>query len=183
MYEFATKLLQPFLLLYLLTLLAFLRLWRKRRESRGRLLAVTIPLVGLTLVCTPAVAHLLLGTLEWQYPPLEQRPAEARAIVVLASSVCYVSPDGKYAELDEDSVSRCLYAAELYRQGPACPVVVSGGRVDPEEEGPAVAQAMADFLRRLGVGQADVIVEDASRTTFENSVESARLLNVRRLDN
>jgi uncharacterized SAM-binding protein YcdF (DUF218 family) len=181
MYEFAVGLLQPYRLLFLLLGLAILNLWRKPRETRRGLRLLTTVYLALLALSTPAVAHLALGSLEWQYAPLERRPAEAQAIVVLASCVRFVSPDETRVELDEDSVARCLYAVELYRQGPPCPVVLSGGKVDPQAPGPATAQAMADFLRQLGVKPTDLIVEGASRTTFENAVESARLLMSRRL--
>jgi uncharacterized SAM-binding protein YcdF (DUF218 family) len=59
---------------------------------------------------------------------------------------------------------------------------VSGGKVDPEDPGPAFARVMAEFLQKQGVSAADLIVEDTSRTTYENAVESARALKQRRLD-
>jgi uncharacterized SAM-binding protein YcdF (DUF218 family) len=86
------------------------------------------------------------------------------------------------AELADDTRLRCLYAAELYRQGPACPILVSGGKVDREAPGPAHARVMAEFLQTQGVPAADLIIEDTSRTTYENAVESGRELKRRRLD-
>ena len=35
--------------------------------------------------------------------------------------------------------------------------------------------AVRDFLVRLGVKESDVLVEDASRTTYENAVESVKV--------
>jgi uncharacterized SAM-binding protein YcdF (DUF218 family) len=83
--------------------------------------------------------------------------------------------------MDEDTLHRCLHAARLYREGPACPILVSGGKVDPESEGPACARVMASFLRRLGVRRRDLVLEDRSRNTYENARESARLLEERGL--
>ncbi len=182
MYEFLVALLRPFPLLFLILAGVIVNLWRRRRETRGRLVLLTLPYVGLALVSTPAVAHLALGTLEWQYPPLGGRPPDARGIIVLAAGLHPPDNIRARAEMDEDTVARCLYAAELYHKGPACPVVVSGGKVDPETPGPACAAVMADFLRQLGVPAADLIVEDASRTTFENAVECGKLLRARRID-
>jgi uncharacterized SAM-binding protein YcdF (DUF218 family) len=85
------------------------------------------------------------------------------------------------AELADDTRLRCLYAAQLYRQGPACPVLVSGGKVDPDELGPAYAQVMAEFLQTQGVAAVDIIREDKSRTTYENAVQSAHELKQRGL--
>ncbi len=182
MYEFINSLLEPFVLFYLLTLAALLNLWRKPRAPRGRLLLLTAAFAGLTVICNPTVAYLALGSLEWRYPPADERPPDVQAIVVLAAGI--LPPDGPRvrAELDADSMQRCLHAARLYHQGPACPVLVSGGKVDPDTPGPPVARVMADFLIQLGVKEADLILEDASRNTYENAVESAKLLREQRLD-
>jgi uncharacterized SAM-binding protein YcdF (DUF218 family) len=182
MYRFAVDLLQPYPLLYLATGLAIANLWHRRRESRGRLAVVTLAFVALTLPSIPAVSHLALGSLEWQYPPAGGGPADGEAIVVLSAGVLPPDPTRGPAELDEDSIRRCLHAARLYHQGGPCPVLVSGGKVDPESPAPACAGLMRDLLLCLGVRASDVLVEDASRTTYENAVESAKLLRQHRLD-
>jgi uncharacterized SAM-binding protein YcdF (DUF218 family) len=181
MYELVVSLLQPFTLLYLLVLAATVNLWRKPREKRRRLLFLTLAVVGLTLVCTPAVAHVALGSLEWQYDPIEEIPDDAQAIVVLAAGLRPPSGARAEAELDEDSLQRCLHAANLYRRRPTCKVIVSGGKVDPESPGPTCAQVMAEFLVRLGVPASDIVQENSSRTTYENAVESAKLLQQRHI--
>jgi uncharacterized SAM-binding protein YcdF (DUF218 family) len=141
-----------------------------------------VAFVGLTLVCTPAAAHLALGSLEWQYCPADEMPDDAQAIVVLSAGIRPPSGARAQAELDEDSLQRCLHAADLYRQRPTCTVVVSGGKVDADGPGPACAPVMRDFLVRLGVRASDIVVEDSSRTTYENAVECVKLLKQRRLD-
>ena len=176
MYELISALLEPFTLFYLLLLAALLNLWRKPRPQRHRLLLLTGAFVGLTVVCSPTMAYLALGSLEWHYPPLDQRPAEAEAIVVLSAGV--LPPDGPRGrpELDHDSILRCQHAARLYHQGPACKVLVSGGKVDPDDPGPPVARVMADLLIQLGVKAADLIIEDQSGNTYENAVAATPLL-------
>jgi uncharacterized SAM-binding protein YcdF (DUF218 family) len=181
MYRFLVELLQPYPLLLLFSGLVLASLWRKCREARGRLGVLTLAFVALTLLSTPAVSCLALGSLEWQYPPAEQRPADAEVIVVLAGGV--IPPGGTpgRAELDEDTIRRCRHAARLYRQGKPCPVLVSGGKVDPDTEAPPCAYLMRDFLVQLGVREPDVLVEDGSRTTYENAVETVKVLNARGL--
>lgn len=173
--------LQPFPLLLLLTGVMLANLWRKRRETRGRLLLVTVPYLLLLLLSLPMSAYLLLGSLEWQYPAVETRPDDVQAIVVLGSLVRQPSGQRLRPELDENSLNRCLRAAELYRQGPPCPVLVSAGDDNPERWGPCCAEAMRDFLVRLGVRATEIIVEDRSTTTYENAVESRKLLEARGL--
>lgn len=177
MYRLASDLLQPFFMLYLLTGLLLLSLWRKRRENRRRLPILGVCFLLLTLSSIPAVSYLALGSLEWPYPPLKERPDDVQAIVVLAG---YVRPSDEVrlqSELGDDTRDRCLRAAELYHQGLPCRVLVSGGIVDGETQRPPCAPLMRDFLVQLGVSTKDVIVEDHSRTTWENAVESRKLLD------
>jgi uncharacterized SAM-binding protein YcdF (DUF218 family) len=180
MYRLLVDLLQPTVLLYLLMAGGLARLWWKRQGSRP-LLIVTVCFVLLSLICIQPTGYLALGTLEWPYPPLQERPEDAEAIVVLSGYVAVLDEEGKQVQLGVDTMYRCVRAAEVYHQGKPCPVLVSGGKVNPSAPGPALAVPMRDFLIRLGVRESDLIVEDRSRTTYENAVESSRLLDERGL--
>jgi uncharacterized SAM-binding protein YcdF (DUF218 family) len=172
---------QPMVWLYLLAALGLANLWWKRRESRRRLLLLTVPFVLLSVLCSPLAAYLALGSLEWSYPPLQERPEDVEAIVVLSGYVRVLDEEGTQVELGIDTLYRCLRAAEVYHQGKPCPVVVSGGRTDPAAPGPPLAVAMREFLLKLGVRSCDLLVEDRSRNTYENAVETCRLLDERGL--
>jgi len=65
MYRLAEWLFRPYTLLLLLTVLAVANLWWRHREARRRLLWLIIPLLVLVTLSTPAVAFLVLGSLEW----------------------------------------------------------------------------------------------------------------------
>lgn len=179
MYHLVVDLLRPYTLLCLLMGAALVNLWSRRRETRGRLLCLTVPFVALVLLSLPAMSYLLLGTLEWRYPPVTQRPANVEAIVVLSAGIRPPDAVRTRAELDPDSLYRCLHAAEVYHQGPPCPVLLSGGKVDPEAPGPPTAELMRDFLLKLGVNAADLITETQSRTTYENAAQCRTLLEPR----
>lgn len=178
-----TSLLQPHIILYAALVLALVALWRTRPAlPRRRLLAITVPFIVLSLLSVPAVGYLAFGTLEWSYPPVRQRPPDLEVVVVLSG---YLKPPDDLlpqGELGEDSIYRCLRAADLYHQGPRCLVVVSGGRVDPESAGPTLAEAMRDFLMKLGVCADDILLEDRSRNTYENALYSAETLRHRGLE-
>jgi uncharacterized SAM-binding protein YcdF (DUF218 family) len=165
----------------LLLAAALLLAWRRWRGRDARLgpRALAVLLLLWAVLHTPAVGRLLMGTLEGPYPPTPGRPDGAEAIVVLGGYVYRPAGEGMPAELGTDSLLRCVRAADLYRQGPRCPVVVSGGAVEPD--GPAVAQVMRDFLIAHGVAEADVVVEDRSQSTRENAAETARVLRSRGL--
>jgi uncharacterized SAM-binding protein YcdF (DUF218 family) len=179
MRAFFNELLTPYPLLMLVTGLGLARLWWKRKETRGRLLWATVPFVALVLLSLQPVEYLLLGTLEWKNPPLATRPEDAQAIIVLAGVARPANSWRPQPELDSASMYRCLCAARLYHQGKPCPLLVSGGKSDPSDPGPPYSRVMRDFLVELGVNESDLMVEDGSRTTFENAVESRKLLETR----
>jgi uncharacterized SAM-binding protein YcdF (DUF218 family) len=178
MYQLVVDLMRPFVLLHLTCAVALVLLWRKRREGRRPLAALTAAFVLLALACLPATAYYALGTLEDPYPPLERRPDDAGAIVVLSGSLHQFHARTTHVELGADSLYRCIRTAELYRAGPPCPVVVSGGKADGDP-GPTLASAMRDFLVTQGVRPEDLVLEERSRTTYENAAECARLLGAR----
>lgn len=177
-YRLADGLLQPYTLAVLLTGAALAHLWRRRRESRGRLLLAVVPFGALTVLSLPPVAHLALGSLEWAYPPRGSRPsgAPAGAVVVLSAGV--FPPDSVRPRdvLGDSSLYRCLEAARAYRAGPPLPVVAAGGKPDPSVPGVPCAELMAEFLATQGVRPADLVVEARSRTTHENAVEVRKVL-------
>jgi uncharacterized SAM-binding protein YcdF (DUF218 family) len=177
MYYLVAALLRPAVIAYVSVALALVALWRSR-ASRRRLVALSVAVLLLALLSLPVTSYLALGSLEWPYPPLASRPADAPAIVVLAGSIWPAAPDESRFEPGTDTIYRCLRAAELYRADP-CPILLSGGKVHPTDAGPPLAEVMRDFLLTQGVGPDDLIVESSSRTTYENAVDSARLLNDR----
>jgi uncharacterized SAM-binding protein YcdF (DUF218 family) len=169
---------EPLVLLWLLSLLVLAGLWWRRQERRRRLLLFTALFVVLTAACVPAVSYLALGSLEWHYPPVWQRPSDVQAIVVLSGALRPSEGPGLPAEPGEDSVYRCLRAAEMYRQG-RCLVFLSGGTPPMRNPVPSLAHVMRDFLVDHGVAAADMIEEGDAQTTHENAVNTARLLKER----
>jgi uncharacterized SAM-binding protein YcdF (DUF218 family) len=180
MYALISELLNPLLLIMVVMGLAVVGLWRNGPNGRRSLWILTASLALLWFVCTPLAAHLSLSTLETGYPPLERRPRDVQAIVVLGGSVRAPNSLRPWTELRRDSLRRCVEAERLYRQGEPLPVIVSGGKVDTSRPGPTLAAAMAQFLRNDGVQQ--VVEEGASRSTYENAVETALILNRREVD-
>ena len=64
----------------------------------------------------------------------------------------------------------------MFRDGEACTVIVSGGNVDPSQPDATVAGAMKEFLVTQGIPEEFILLEDRSGNTYQNAVESARLL-------
>ncbi|MCO6459426.1 MAG: YdcF family protein [Pirellulaceae bacterium] len=181
MYQLAGMLLNPFLSLHLLTVAALVLAWWRWPQARRGLAWVALPFAALTAAAWPPLAYLGLGSLEWAFPPSRQRPADVQAIVVLSGGLRTPDSGYPYTDLGDDTLRRCLLAAELYRAGPPCPILVSGGKVEASRPGPTLAAAMREFLLLQGVPDAQILVEDRSRNTYENAVESARVLRERNL--
>ena len=180
LYRVATILADPFLVILLLALIATANLWRRRSEGRQRLLLASLALVGLVVCCMPVTGRLALGSLEWQVPSEDVRPGrdDAEAIVVLGGYLLPPDPDAgrPRALLGPDSLYRCFHAAEVYRRIGPCPILVSGGKVEPDRPGPPLATVMREFLITQGVDPDDLISEGRSRSTYENAVQCRRLL-------
>jgi uncharacterized SAM-binding protein YcdF (DUF218 family) len=168
--------LKPLTLLFLLQGVGLVLLWRKRQASRRLRLLLTLPFCALVAITLPAVVYPMLGTLEWRYPPLKGRPADAQAIVVLSGGIYGADGVRLAPELAPDTLYRTLHAADVYHRGTPCPVIVTGGTLNPASADPPVAPSMRELLVRLGVKPSDIYLEPRARTTFENAVESRKIL-------
>ena len=178
-YRFVVALLQPYPLLFLLTLVTLVRLWRKFGRSAGTCSCRSCcsAIFGLRCRCRWS-AILPSGSLEWRYPRQDEAPGDAGAIVVLSG---YVSPPSDAAaepELGSDTLLRCLHAVRLYKARPGL-MVVSGGKVDANTPGPTLAKAMHDFLVGQGVKEKDLLLEERSSTTYQNALLSGDILTRR----
>jgi uncharacterized SAM-binding protein YcdF (DUF218 family) len=182
MYSLARDFLQPFPVLLLWTIVAAV-LIRRKPPSRQRWRWLFVPVILLLFTSTPIAAFLASGTLEWFYPPLRERPADADVIVVLSGYYYAVDAEGERFELGTDTLQRCLKAAELYRQSESpCRILVSGGVFSGEENAPSCARVMKDWLMKMGVKESDILVEDQSRSTHENAVESSKILHREKIE-
>lgn len=181
MYQLAKAVLTPYTLLSLVMAAGLIGLWRRGRESRWRLWLITAPLVVALLMSLPVVSDLAYCTLESRLSPITELPEDTDALVVLSGGI--IPRDGKHpsAILAEDTLYRCLHAAELYHKRGRCLVVLSGGTVDPGIDAPLLSHAMRDLMLKLGAAPDDLIVEDRSTTTFENAIECQKLLDERSL--
>jgi uncharacterized SAM-binding protein YcdF (DUF218 family) len=181
-YRFVVDLVEPLTLGFLCLFVATALLWRRRCGRRRRLAWMSVFLALVALSCTNLVGYPAAGSLEWMYSADAAWPDRAEAIVVLGSGIRLDGGDKGEAVLDSDSMFRCLRAIEVYRQAGPCPIVVSGGKISPNVPGPPQAEVMRDFLVKLGVAPSDVVVENASRTTYENAIMSRKLLKEMDID-
>lgn len=175
-YPIISRLLHPFAPLMILLGLLIIRLCWKHKLSRTERFMIIVPYLLLSVISLPAVTYLAFASLESYYPPMEHRPENVEAIVVLSGYVDQPNRYQDYVVLGNDTLHRCLHAAALFNQGKPCMVIPSGGKVYSKQKGPTHAVAMKDFLVTQGVPQEYILIEDRSSNTFENARESSKLL-------
>ena len=141
--------------------------WRRTLTSAG---------LGVLLVssCGP-ISRELARSLESACPTLAP-DARGDAIVLLGGATQPPLPPRSDVELSGEA-DRLFFAARLLHEARAPRIVVSGGRLDPTGtiDGDA-AHEMAEILGRLSVPSDAILLEARSRNTYENAVETRRVL-------
>lgn len=142
---------------------------------RWRKTGLTIALFGagwLLAWSLPITSLWLGGKLENHYPlPSPNEAPTADAIVVLGGNTANARSNW-FEPLDKTTVTtRVDAAAELYLAGRAPKVLLSGGALEGDV---SEARGMAFAIRQLGVPESALILENASRSTYENAFLSAQ---------
>ena len=185
MFIFLSKLLPlliyPLGLTCLLLGLALVWLWKFPRRS---ILAIATALLLLFCSSNPLIAVTLVKTLEWRYLPPDPMPA-ADAIVVLGGSTRPKSPPRPWVEVSEAG-DRILYGVKLYQDGAAPLIVFSGGRIIWQAvnavAGASEAEDMAKIALAMGVPERNILRENESLNTYQNAVNTAKILQQRQID-
>jgi uncharacterized SAM-binding protein YcdF (DUF218 family) len=174
MYHVFSDLLNPFPAFLVLLGLAIVLSYRNLTKRRFGLLVMSY--MGLFASSTPMAAYLMLRPLEAGFSRLHHRPADTEAIVVLAGGAWRSSDSVRGVELAESTLVRCLEAARLYHAGPPCTIYASGGAISGPGTPASHAGEMRHLLGQLAVPESDVVVETNSTSTYENAVETSKLL-------
>ena len=166
MFVYLSKILPPLVYplgLACLLIVAALILRRPRLRTALLLLALALLLIG----GNRWVALGLARSLEWRYIPAGELP-QAQAIVVLGGGTLSAQYPRQTVEVDQAG-DRLIYAAQLYHQGKAEHLLLSGGRIDWISSGAPPAEDMAALLEMLGVPRQALWLESQSRNTYENA--------------
>ena len=159
--------------IWMVPLLVVLIFWRRRWARK--LLFVT--LCGILLLHSGLVGHCLRYPLESRYAPLldPKGVGPYDGIVVLTSTSIPAEGLLPFPTIDEHMFRRLDEAWRLYKIQPK-PIIVSGGHVNPFTPDRGENKIACDYLIRWGVAQHHVSGESKSRDTFENAMETAKLL-------
>jgi uncharacterized SAM-binding protein YcdF (DUF218 family) len=169
--------LSPLLIVCELLVIAILAMRRWPRAARGATIAALLVLV---ISGNQWFSWMLAGSLELRHLPAGPLP-KAQAIVVLSSDAEPAVPPAPEIALDSATANRLLYGAQLYRQGEAPAVILSGGRVPWMKDLPPMSQSMAEVAELLGVPKSAIIQEPDSANTYENAVDVKAILKARHI--
>lgn len=146
----------------------------KRPFARRVLLGTAVLLLWLS--STRVSAYAITRSLEQQYLPPADWPT-ADAIVILGAGAEPSIAPRTLVEVNK-SGDREILGAWLYHQGKAGKIVVSGGVVPWVNPAgiPSGAESMAELLTLLDVPPEAIVLEPASRNTFENAAFTRQVL-------
>lgn len=179
MFLYFSKLLPLFIyplgLACILLLVALVTLWKRPwLASFSLILALMILFVS----GNSWVATQFAKSLEWQNVPLKALP-QVEAIVVLGGATRPKINPRPTVELLEEG-DRVLYAAQLYRQGKAPLVILSGGRtLDWRQVSSSEAKDMATLITTMGVPATAILQDPTSLNTHENAVNVKKIMQAR----
>jgi uncharacterized SAM-binding protein YcdF (DUF218 family) len=157
----------------ILLMLAGTLIGRKRRLA-GRAI-VLAGIVLLYLLSIAPVADLLLKPLESVAPPLQRLPAAADAVVVPGGGSVDLSWAHAPPLPNSETLTRLVAGVEIAR-ALRIPLVLTGGNGEPFATTLNDADVMAATAVALGIPRSQVIVENRSRNTLENSQAVRRLV-------
>ena len=142
-------------------------LWRRARP-------LALAALGLiAFVAIVPVGGFALARLEATFPPLSA-PDRIDGILVIGGAISATDFDRYPASGMGPAVGRLYEAARLAKAYPQARLYDIGGPTPPAP-GRAEADEAADVLVALGVPRERIVIERASRNTYENAVDAAAL--------
>jgi uncharacterized SAM-binding protein YcdF (DUF218 family) len=149
--------------------------WLGWRRGRTLVAAVTIAFV--------AIAVLPVG--EWAIAPLEDRfpqpamPSHVDGIILLGGAVSLPLTRAHGEVALNRHAERITETMALARAYPEARVLISGGDPGLFPGGPTEAMVMRSLLLSLGLGEDRMLLEQHSRNTYENAVDSKLIADPR----
>lgn len=148
-------------------LLLFITLFLVKKHPKTAKWFIVTCLLVVGVLGNTYFSSYITRSMEWRYMPVDAAVVKADAIVLLADGV--LSPDTPRQRVEvDDEADRVLYAANLYQQGAAPYILVSGGH--------EAANAARTLLMELGIPEADIFLQDQSLNTMDDVVNATTLL-------
>jgi uncharacterized SAM-binding protein YcdF (DUF218 family) len=123
------------------------------------------------------VSSTLIGLVEERAPQFDDSTAKRfDAIVVLGGGAAGQGTLRPTDELSLESMERTICGADLFTKGFAPRLLFTGGNSSVYGSGPEESAVTKRLALRLGVPENAILLESQSRNTYENAVETKRLL-------
>ncbi len=150
--------------------------WNKKSARYVMVIAFLL----LLLAGNRLISNRIVKALEWQYLPNKDIPS-ADVIVVLGGGTDSPNYPRSFAEVNEGG-DRLIYAFQLYKQGKAPHLLLSGGTIDWYSSDETPADDMDDILELIGIPENVLWLEKVSQNTYENAVKAKELLQPKGID-
>jgi uncharacterized SAM-binding protein YcdF (DUF218 family) len=159
-------------LILILLLIGVVRLAFGRR-GHGFVLVLVATLAMLATATLP-VAQWLAAPLENRFPVVTSLPESVNGIVVLGGAIDPVLSEARGQVALDEAAERITAAAILARRYPQARILLTGGEGTLIQAGFNEADVARKLLTDLGVAPDRLILESASRNTWENAAFSYR---------
>ena len=110
--------------------------------------------------------------------PITQSP-RAGAIVVLGGDIGLPLTPRINSQIGGN---RALHAFRLFTANKSKFIIISGGNVFPQRGVESEAYYTSEILKEWGIPSEAVVIEGRSRNTYENAIETKKLLKARQID-
>jgi uncharacterized SAM-binding protein YcdF (DUF218 family) len=166
---------RPGNLLCLILILGWLRRLMTRRRGGGILL--TIGSLGLLAITVLPVSDGVIAPLEQRFPQPATLPQRIDGIILLGGAVDTVITRAHGQVALNGAAERITATLALARRYAAAPVLISGGNGGLGDNPLSEAAATAQLLEEDGLDAKRLMLEERSRTTFDNAVFSRDLVH------
>jgi uncharacterized SAM-binding protein YcdF (DUF218 family) len=167
----------PLGLTSILLVVALIMIWRKSRWAAA---PVGLSLAVIWLSGNVWVVNGMLQSLEWRNIPVGELP-KAEAIVLLGGATRSIAYPRVNPDLREQG-DRVTYTAQLYKQGKAPLVIISGGRAEWLDGGnPESSDISQMFQKDYGIPATAIIEDPSSLNTYENAVNVQKIMAERKI--
>jgi uncharacterized SAM-binding protein YcdF (DUF218 family) len=156
----------------LVVLGTLLLVFSRRRRGLG---SVALGAFGLTIVTVLPISTWAITPLENRFPQ-SPNPVRLDGIVVLGGSVNPVVSLARHQVSIQEASERLFETVSLAQRYPSARIIVSGGDSSIVPNGNiSEAKVMRDALTGMGIASDRIQLEDKSRNTYENALNSFKM--------
>ena len=168
--KLSASLIDPLTHIFILVVLALLFHHNPRVVKWCLGLAFAVFLIFGTYFVPDIFTHLL----ENRYQVPDELP-RVDAVVVLAGVVNLSLSTPEYIEFNE-SIERIITGIQLLKQGYARTLLISGGTGSLYDQEKKEAPLLRNFAIEFGVPESQILMESASRNTYENALQTRQIM-------